>query len=240
MTICRRGASCKPEQIGDPLTHPSIKDGKIKLAVVTGNHVFDVPEFIDLFRSMDSVDAYIQDIENYAADMSDVRRHYDVTLFYNLHGKPPDQRSNTMLERLGETDQGIFLLHHGILSFREWHIWAAVTGITDRRFTYHPGETIRTEIADPGHPVNRGLQPWEMLDETYAMAGVDDDGSSHVILTTTHPKSLPTIAWTRRYRNAPVFCYASGHGSDTYGNRNFRTVVERGIGWLAGQRGTGG
>ena len=59
------------------VTHPSIKDGKINVAVVTGNHVFDVPEFVELFRSMSSIDFYMQDLENYAADMSDVRRHYD-------------------------------------------------------------------------------------------------------------------------------------------------------------------
>jgi type 1 glutamine amidotransferase len=177
----------------------------------------------------------MQDLQNYAADMSDVRRHYDVTLFYNMHGTAPDQRSGTVIERLGETDQGIFVLHHGILGLREWHIWSAVTGIEDRKFTYHPGETIRTEIADPGHPISAGLQPWEMLDETYRMNGADDP-SNHVILTTSHPKSLTTLAWTRKYRNAPVFCYASGHGTDTYANQNFRTVVERGIGWLADQR----
>lgn len=218
------------------MTELPFKNGKIKVAVVTGNHVFDVPQFIDLFRSMDSIDFYIQDIENYSADMSDAKRYYDVTVFYNLHGKPPDQRSNTMLERLGETDQGIFLLHHGILSYREWHIWAAISGITDRKFTYHPGELIRTEIADPDHPITRGLEPWEMLDETYKMDSVDPDGTSHILLKTIHPKSLSSIAWTRQYRNAPVFCYASGHGQDTYVDPNFRTVVERGIQWLASQR----
>jgi uncharacterized protein len=217
------------------VTHPSVKDGKIRVAVVTGSHVFDVPEFIELFRSMSSIDFYMQDLENYAADMSDVRRHYDVTVFYNMHGKAPDQRSGSVIERLGETDQGILVLHHGILGFREWHIWSAVTGISDRAFTYHPGEFIRTEIADPSHPIVRGLQPWVMQDETYRMNSVDDEGS-HVILTTSHPKSLRSLAWTRKYRNAPVFCYASGHGAATYADPQFRAVVERGIQWLAGQR----
>ena len=218
------------------MSHPSLKDGKIKVAVVTGNHVFDVPEFVELFRSMDSIDFYLQDLPNYAADMSNVRKDYDVTLFYCMYGTAPDQRSGTVIERLGETDQGIFVLHHGILGFRDWHIWSAVTGIDDRKFTYHPGETIRTEITDLAHPIAAGLDPWEMQDETYRMNGAVDP-SNHVILSANHPKSLSTLAWTRKYRNAPVFCYASGHGTDTYADANFRTVVERGIGWLDGQRG---
>lgn len=218
------------------MSHPSTKDGKIKVAVVTGNHVFDVPEFVELFRSMDSIDCYIQDLPNYAADMSNVRKDYDVTLFYCMYGTAPDQRSGTVIERLGETDQGIFVLHHGILGFRDWHIWSAVTGIEDRKFTYHPGETICTEITDPAHPITAGLEPWDMLDETYKMNGATDP-SNHVILSANHPKSLSTLAWTRKYRNALVFCYASGHGTDTYADPNFRKVVERGIHWLAGQRG---
>lgn len=218
------------------MTHPSKKDGKIKVAVVTGNHVFDVPEFIELFRSMKSIDFYLQDLQNYAADMSDARRHYDVTLFYNMHFEFPDQASRRVLERLGETDQGLFLLHHGILGWRDWHIWAAVTGIEDRKFTYHPGELVRTEIADPDHPIVKGLKPWTMPDETYRMNGADTDPDNHVVLRTDHPKSLSTLAWTRKYRNAPVFCYASGHGTDTYADPNFRAVVERGIKWLAENR----
>jgi uncharacterized protein len=213
------------------MAHPSTPDGKLKVAVVTGDHVFDVPEFIDLFRRMNSIDFYMQDLQNYAADMSDVRKFYDVTVFYNMHGVAPDQRSSTAIERLGETKQGIFVLHHGILGFGNWHIWNAVVGIQNRKFTYHPGETVHTEIADPKHPIVAGLKPWDMLDETYKMDGVDD--SSHVILRTQHPKSLSTLAWTRKYRNAPVFCYASGHGKDTYSNASFSTVVERGIQWLS-------
>lgn len=221
------------------MSHPNIKDGKIKVAVITGNHVFDVPEFVELFRSMRSVDFYLQDLPNYAADMSNVQKDYDVTVFYSMYGTSPDQRSGTVIERLGETDQGIFVLHHGILGFRDWHIWSAVTGIEDRKFTYHPGETIRTEIADRNHPITAGLTPWEMTDETYKMNAAEGP-ENKVLLTANHPKSLTTLAWTRRYRNSPVFCYASGHGAATYSDPNFRLVVERGIQWLASQRGEAG
>ena len=36
------------------MSHPAVADSKIKVAVITGNHVFDVPEFIELWRSMPS------------------------------------------------------------------------------------------------------------------------------------------------------------------------------------------
>ena len=41
---------------------------KIKTAVITGQHAFDVPAFHALFRSLDEVDFYLQDLDNLAAD----------------------------------------------------------------------------------------------------------------------------------------------------------------------------
>jgi type 1 glutamine amidotransferase len=46
---------------------------------------------------------------------------------------------------------------------------------------------------------------------------------------------MKTIAWTRQYKNARVFCYQSGHDNQAYANPNFRKVVARGIHWLAGR-----
>ncbi len=208
--------------------------GDVKVAVITGNHPFEVPEFVNFFRSLSGVDAYIQDLDNFAADMSDCRRDYDVLLFYSMFGQPPaDAATRRAIERLGETNQGLFLLHHGILGWPDWHIWTEIVGIENRQFTYHPGQMVEVEIVDPNHPITKGLKPWKMLDEIYRMNDAAD--GSHVILGTHNPKSLNTLGWVRQYRNSPVFCYASGHGRDTWADPNFRTVVERGICWAAGR-----
>ncbi len=209
-------------------------NGNIKVAVITGSHPFEVPEFVDLFNNLPGIDCYIQDLDNFGADMSDVRPYYDVVLFYCMYGQPPaDQATRRSIERLGETKQGIFVLHHGILGFSDWHIWSDIIGIENRKFTYHPGESVNVEIVDANHPITKGLSGWTMLDETYKMDGAG--AGSQILLGTQHPKSLKTLGWTRQYRNSPVFCYASGHGKDTWADPNFRTVLERGIRWLAGK-----
>jgi len=207
---------------------------KIKTAVITGNHPYEVPQFISLFRSLKSVDFYPQYLENFTADLANVREQYDVVLFYNMHMVLDNGPVQAALEKLGDTKQGIFCLHHGILSYPDWSVWSDVIGITNRHFKYYPGETVRVEIADPVHPITRGLQSWEINDETYAMDAATG-ADNHILLTTNQPRSLPTLAWTRKYRNSPVFNLASGHGKETYGNLNFRLVVERGIQWLAGK-----
>ena len=45
-------------------------DNSIKVAVVTGGHRFDVPNFHGLFRKLEGVDAYIQSLEDFASPRS--------------------------------------------------------------------------------------------------------------------------------------------------------------------------
>ncbi|NLG51202.1 MAG: ThuA domain-containing protein [Chloroflexi bacterium] len=213
---------------------------RVTVAVVTGQHPFEVPGFHHCFRSLPGIDYYPQHMEDYVADVAHARQQYDVVLFYNFHQQTPDPNAGPAqaamrqaLEELGETNQGIVVLHHALLAFPGWQLWTDIMGIPDRRFGFYHDERVYTEIADPNHPITQGLSPWEMVDETYTM---DDAGEgSHILLTTNHPRSMHTLAWTRQYRNARVFCYEGGHDNQTFTNPNFRTVLGRGILWAAGR-----
>ena len=107
---------------------------EIKVAVVTGNHPYDVIAFHELFRSLKSVNAYIQNFEDFAADQAH-HSIYDVVLFYNMHLEIPDER-RSVLEALGGSDQGVFILHHALLAFPKWSRWSEVVGIRDRSFRW--------------------------------------------------------------------------------------------------------
>lgn len=207
--------------------------GILKVAVITGQHVFDVPAFHQLFRSMPEFDAYIQDLQNLCADEGGVLDEYDVLLFYNMHRATPGGRVLQTLERLATRGQGIAILHHAVLAFRDWAPWSDIVGMKDRSFSYYHDQTVSTEIADAQHPIVRGLEPWDMVDETYLMA--DAGEGSQILLTTDHPKSMGTLGWTRTYGNARVFCYVAGHDAQAYTNASFRTVLSRGIRWAAGK-----
>jgi len=213
--------------------------GKLRVAVVTGRHPFDVPGFHAVFRSIPEIDPYIQHMEDFVSAPWDLRKEYEVVVFYNMHMETPgderdwwDEGTKAALEQLGETKQGVFLLHHAILAFPKWPLWSKITGIGAPHFTYHMDQAVRYEIADGGHPITRGMTPWEMVDETYKMSGPGPD--SHVLITADHPLSMQTIAWARTFRAARVFCYQSGHDNQIYVNSSFRTVVTRGILWCAG------
>ena len=215
-------------------------DGKIKTAVITGHHPFDVPAFHAAFRSIHEIDFYPQHMEEFAADFGERRAGYDALLFFNFHqetpggeGGPREQGTLAALEQLGENEQGVFVLHHGILAYPQWQLWADLVGIQDRSFDVHMDHNLKIQIADRRHPVTRGLSDWEMLDETYVVA--EPDADSEILLKTDDPKSMKSIAWTRRYKNARVFCFQSGHDHHTYANPSFRLVISRGIQWVAGR-----
>jgi len=214
-------------------------EAPIMTAVITGHHSFDVPGFHNLFRSLPGVDAYIQSLDDFSADAGQVRDRYPVLVFYNFHRQTPggaeewwEGDSLAILGQLGQTGQGILVMHHALLAFPQWPMWSALCGLQDRSFGYDPDQTVNVHVADPSHPITRGLSDWQMIDETYAMA--DAGPGSDVLLTTDHPKSMRTLAWTRRFGNARVFCLALGHDAQAYGNPSFRAVVGQAIAWLAG------
>ncbi len=214
----------------------SMEGDGLNVAVVTGRHAFDVPGFYELLRSMPGIDFFPQELENYVADFGRVRKRYDAVVFYNYHqaltgdGSMPE--TEAALEKLGESEQGIVLWHHGLVAFPRWKLWADLSGIEDRTFTAHKGQTIGVEVAGGGHPITAGLESWEMVDETYTMKAMPRDGE--ILLTADHPRSMKAIAWTREYRRARVFCFQSGHDRDAYSNPSFRAVLARGIRWVAG------
>ena len=208
----------------------------LRVAVVTGRHAFDVPAFFDLLWSLPGIEFYPQELENYVADFGRVRDRYDAVVFYNYHqavtgnGQPP--QTKVVLEALGAAGQGIVLWHHGLVAFPGWKWWDDLTGLEDRTFTAHKGQTVRVEVAGSGHPITAGLDSWQMVDETYAMETMPRD--SEILLATDHPRSMKALAWTRQVGRAPVFCYQPGHGRDAYTDPSFRTVLARGIRWAAG------
>ena len=212
----------------------------LRVAVVTGHHPLDFPNFQAAFRSLAGVDAYIQHMEDFVSDAGNARKGYGTVVFYNMHQHTPgnetnwyDKKTKPALDELGTTPQGIFILHHALLAFPKWPMWSKIVGIQDRSFGYHHGQKVRTEIFRRDHPITRGLEPWEMEDETYDMA--DAGQGSEILLTYNHPKSMRTIAWTRTFKKARVFCYAAGHDKTAYEDPNFREVVRRGILWTAGR-----
>jgi type 1 glutamine amidotransferase len=127
------------------------------------------------------------------------------------------------------------VLHHALLAYPNWSKWRDLVGFDNRSFGYDIGETVRSHLEDPTHPVLAGLSDWEMVDETYKMPEVGAD--SHLLITYDHPKSVRTIAWTRMHGASRVFCYQAGHDDRTWVDPSFRQVLANGVRWAASSSG---
>ena len=228
-------------------------NGKIKTAVITGEHEYDVVGFQSMLRSLPEIEAYPQNMWDFVFDSARGPGTYDVLVFFNWHQSTPAEKDGKsepgtskqsgaikeMLEGLGDGDQGIFLLHHALKAFADWPLWRELSGMRMRGEMGMPSafdQTVRIDIADTEHPITATLEPWDTVDETYHIDDADED--SHILLTTDHPQSMKTIAWTRTFGKARVFCYQGGDDNQAYSNPDFRKVVGRGIQWLAGRQTT--
>ena len=242
------------------MTSGTQSDSRIKVAMVTGHHPYDVINFQLMLRSFPDIDFYPQHLEDFAQDIqwspgSWTPPSYDVIAFYNYQQHTPGAEGDLFtedarvdwervdvrgaLEALGENGQGILMLHHALTAFPHWQYWLDICGMGDTTKAYQPGAESRTdqklsiEVVDPEHPITRGMESWEMIDETYNFA--DTGEGSEVLLKTDHPQSMSTIAWTRQHKDARVFCLQSGHDNQTLSDPNFRKVLGRGVHWLAGR-----
>jgi hypothetical protein len=162
----------------------------VKLAVITGGHGYDEPNFDKLFKALRGVQTTLQTMDQFAASPVAARDQFDVVLFYSMLMPLPKDKAKEALEHLGDTKQGVFVLHHALLSYPGWQAWTDIVGIADRKFGYYHDQKLNVHVTDAApalaHPITRGLKSWEMVDETYTMA--DAGQGSQILLTTDHPK----------------------------------------------------
>ena len=214
-----------------------MKTGPVTTAVVTGGHSYDVINFRRLFHGLDGVDAHVQHMDDFATSSEEMRDSYDVVVFYHMLMEGPRNKGlpgyagkpKAVLEHLGETEQGIFVLHHALLAYPRWREWDEIVGMDDRSFGAHAGKSLHVKIADATHPITSDLSDWDMIDETYTMA--EPAADNNVLLTVKHPKSMEAIAWSRGYKSSRVFCFQSGHDNQTWAEAGFQEILHRGILW---------
>ena len=156
------------------MTTQSRSGEKIKVAVITGHHPYDVVGLQALFRSLPEIDAYPQNLEDFVTDTGGSRGGYEVVVFYNYHVPTPGNEQfplggnvREVLEELGETEQGIFVLHHAILAYPDWPLWQQIVGDIrmDRSRPVLQEQSVRIQNVAPGHPITEGITSFEVLDD---------------------------------------------------------------------------
>ncbi len=156
---------------------------------------------------------------------------------WEIPGPGAEARNN--LIRFVSSGKGLVLTHFacGAWDNNEWPEFRKLAGrIWDPKLRAHdPHGTFRVEIADPDHPVTRGLSAFDTLDELYTcLAG---ETAIHVLAKATSKVDLKEypIAFVLDYGNGRVFHSVLGHDARAYASQGVRELLRRGVLWAAGQ-----
>ena len=207
-------------------------DANIHALVITGGHGFEQDPFWEMFNSFENF-SYDTVVFPDAFDYLNVEtvKNYDALVFYDMWQEITADQQMAYLELLNR-GKPIVYLHHALISFPEWEEFNQIVGgvWTQGKGTVKHNVQYTIQIADPDHPVTKGMQDFEIEDETYG--NFDTNPDVHVLLKAEHPESAPVIGWTHQYGNSQIVYIQLGHDGLAYGNPGYRKLVDQGIRWV--------
>jgi len=216
---------------------------KTRVLVVTGGHDFETNQFFQLFQDNPGITFHkVTHPGAHAWLKPDRAKEWDVLVCYDMWPNITEEAKADFVARLQE-GKGLVSLHHAIADYPKWDEYAAivgakyylekqvVNGVEKARSIYQHDVKFKVQIADPTHPVTRGLPDFEIHDETYNLFDVKP--TVHGLLKTSEPTSAPVIGWTKEYGKARVVYLQLGHDHFAYENPNYRRLVAQAIAWAA-------
>lgn len=215
----------------------------VRVLLVCGGHDYETNQFLQVFR--DNPEITFTHVTHPAAHAwlgADKAREWDVLVLYDMWQDISDRAKQDFVDRLKE-GKGLVVMHHAIANYQNWPAYEQIigaryylaatnrNGVPKARSQYQHGVNFRIQVLNRDHPVTRGLNDFEIHDETYRLFDVAADVIP--LLGTQEPLSNPVIAWAKTYQQARVVYLQSGHDHYAYENPNFRRFLANAIRWTA-------
>jgi uncharacterized protein len=238
---------CALTWLPSPRTEAAQSSGKIRALVVYGGHDFETNQFFRVFQ--DNPELTFTAVEYPKAQAffrPDEAKKYDLLVFYDMWQNISEEAKSDLVSMV-KGGKPLVALHHTLGSFQKWDEYANIIGgryhlepwtLNGKKMpgsTYKHDVDFKVQVADPEHPVTRGLKDFYIHDETYG--GVEVKPDSHVLLTTDEPTSTRAVAWAKSYGKARVVCIQLGHDHKAYENPNYRQLMAQAIRWVAAGNG---
>jgi type 1 glutamine amidotransferase len=219
------------------------KEKPIRILVITGGHSYNKETFNEMLNSMGpGFTCQVMELPD-AFDMfkPENRDKYDVLVFYHMWQKISDEQKTAFVDCISG-GKPVVALHHSICAFDDWEeYWRIIGGkyfhkpttLDGKQYpacTYIHDLHFKANVMDKNHPVTRGINDFELFDETYKGYWVDPKAT--VLLTTTDTTSASVIGWSKTYGKARVVTLQSGHDSPTFQSQVFRKLLKQSIEWV--------
>lgn len=214
----------------------------LRVLIVTGGHEFEREPFFEMFRRFDGISyEEVQHPHAHARLTPTAAREYDVILLYDMW-QPISEESQEAFVRVLRAGKGLVALHHSLASYQHWGEYRRILGgkwyaerwkqdgVERPPSTYKHDVVFHVHIVDRRHPVTRGMQDFDIRDETYGNFEV----LPHVkpLLATEEPSSHRVIGWEHTYGRSRVVYIQLGHDHYAYENPNYRQLVSQAIRWV--------
>lgn len=132
---------------------------------------------------------------------------------------------------------GHVVVHSGSSSFMEWTDYRRLCGSGWGKDTGHgPIHTFEVKIADPDHPITRGLEPFRITDELWHRA---EQQPRKVLATAVSSKDQggsggdEPVAMTTEFGRGRGFILLLGHDTQAMEAPGFQALLTRGAEWAA-------
>ncbi len=164
---------------------------------------------------------------------------YDVIGLHFMNWKEPGPgpAARENLKRAVEGGKGLFLVHFACGAWLDWPEFVQLAGrVWDPRLRGHdPRGAFRVEVAQPEHPIMRGMTAFDTEDELYTCLS----GEAPIeILATARSKvdqrDYP-IAFVLPCGKGRVFHCVLGHNAQAFQPPAVGELFRRGTAWAAGQ-----
>lgn len=215
----------------------------LRVLLVTGGHDYETNSFHQMFAENSAIQV---DHVAHPAPLAALRPAHqppvDVVVLYDLWQDITEESKSDLLAHL-RAGRGLVSLHHSIANYQEWPEYRqiigaryylqkmTVNGVEKARSIFLHDVRMKVTLATPDHPVTRGLQDFEIVDETYNLFDVADGVTP--LLKTSAASSAPIIGWAKNYGPARVVYLQLGHGATSYTNPSYRKLVAQAIRWSA-------
>ena len=129
----------------------------------------------------------------------------------------------------------MIFLHHALVSYQDWPEFKKIIGgkyiaAETGGSVYRHDVNIPLKIVNNRHPVTKGLKDFTVFDETYGQCETGD--KIEPLLSTSHPESMPYVAWINAYENSKIIYIQNGHGPQIFSDPNYRKLLQQAIEWL--------
>jgi type 1 glutamine amidotransferase len=214
--------------------------GPIRILVITGGHDYKVEQFNQMLSSLGGNITYqIAELPAaYDMFLPENRKNYDVLVFYHMWQKISGEQAAVFADCI-RSGMPLVALHHSICAYDDWPEYFNIIGgkyfhkpttVNGREYpacSYIHDLHFKVLISDRNNPVTKGIDDFEIFDETYKGYYVEEGVTP--LLTTDEPSSTPVIGWTKKYGKARVVTLQSGHDTPTFENPNFRKLLKQSI-----------